>query len=211
MTPFEAGRGTGREAVSGSGKEAREHKFLPQLLVFVAIDEAYISPGQGAWYAADLPALVAAKEEAALRGVEINLVIAHYMTVSFFGRTRAPDDIVPLGLPFPSDVAHVIAHRIPREEGFENPGTILQSAAVWTSWIKGARLNVHFAPGSRVVIRLDSSGSMQRHHFGTVPQDTIVLLEAAFPGLETDLIHWGDERWLKWAVEAWDDYKLDHP
>lgn len=212
MTPLEAGVGLGFESYLGSEKEARRDLSPPVLLVFVAIDEAYTAQGQREWYEADLPALVAAKRDAERRGLDIVLAIAHYMTISFAGQPAEPDDLIPSGVPFPSEVAHVIADRIPRaEENLPDDGAILQNAAVWNNWIRDERPDRLFAPRSRVVIRLDISGSMQQRDFGDVPQDTIALLEASFGNLETDIIAASDERWLKWAVDAWDSYVADHP
>lgn len=194
---------TGFEAFGATELESRA---LPQLFVFIAIDEA--REYDGSTYTLDLSDVVAAHDDARNRYYNLVVAIAHYSTVRFILPAES-DRLTPPGVEFPSHVARIIANNIPRRDVFpeDGHGDILESAEAWFNWINVAR-----APGPlgdedcRVAMVLDISGSISQANYLSVPDETIALLEERFPELETRLRYQGDERWLKWAADEWRDF-----
>lgn len=195
---------TGFEAFGATSLESRA---LPQLVVFIAIDEADVYTIVPDLYSENLAMLVAAHSDAAQRRYNFVVAIAHYRT-SRFPTGQADPAIVPPGVSFPSHVARIIADDIPRRDTFpENDhGYIVESAETWFNWIDLARSPGLLGEDSRVTIVLDDSGSMLRAHFQSIPDETIVLLAERFPRLETKLLSDGNETWLKRAAEEWEDF-----
>lgn len=208
MTPFEAGIGTGIEAVIGTGTEARGVAAPITLFVFMGIDEREEYTQEE--YDSDLAALLVAKAEAEGRGVALVAGVVHYESFVQAG-VLGFKPILPAGEEFPRDHVILLAEGVERSAESQTSGEILESPETWLGWVR-VGLGVTFPrPGSRVVFALDTSGSMHRNNFLTVPEETSTLVENAYDRIETEIVFEPSERWPLWPVMAWTRYLADHP
>lgn len=201
MTPFEAGSGTGTEAVFGSGKEARGKRGI--LIVISALDENQ----KYEQFDADLRELKERLTDAGSRGILFRVGVLDYRVRPFAGFDRIMDE----GVPFPSSFVTLLGEDLPRDFAPPGIGPIAEEPEQWEMWIEDLWVTPRRTTGTRIALHLDDSGSMTRSDFGDVPQTALDAIAARFPIIEQRIRAESDERWLAWMWKAYDEYIRDHP
>jgi hypothetical protein len=204
MSPFEAGTGTGKEAVVGSGKEARGLPLVagPQLIVIAGIDEAEHYSIE-AW----------STQQTALVQVANQIRLLRPRSSASFSLWQYPPDhdgprdfiITPPGEEVPSMVT------VRRGRRNRITGDVDEDAQEWASFVEAVaphELGRESTGGvdNEIIFILDDSGSMNRLDWQNLPARVGGVLSARYPETTTRTQRWNrsNEEWLGWLVEAAD-------
>ena len=203
MAPFEAGHGTGREAVFGSGKEARglpPIPRLPRLIVVCGIDESEnYRPSR---FSAHVGRLAEIEIEARERGVEILCDVWDYPVTDAF---QGQDVIAPGGRPSFDFITYFSGERN------TDSGSIAEAESVDTWVSRIVRPGVRLGVNDVVVMNLDNSGSIETEDWGLLHQGTIVALLGRFPEVRVSHQLFSDEEWVLWFINTYDLFMSHQP
>jgi len=196
---FEAFSTKGLQAFYDSGFESRG--VAPSgtgITILAAIDECdptYLY--DETTYFRDLASLRDAIARASARGFTVSCGLADYQVSPEYQDTYV-DELLPEGETFPPEVT-IVGSNLPRDI---NTGYgITQSASDWIEWIDSLSGGRYESP-SKVVMCLDTSGSMLYEQFLDVPGEVFRTMLADHPGLTVYVFTDYSERWIKWYADA---------